>query len=1105
MDGYVLLTVESERGFPVPAIGDHRVISGRFINAYVDLPVAGLAGTRYVCAGWTGTGSAPASGSTNSFTFCVTQDSSITWLWKTQYQLTTSVSPLSSGTVTGIPEGPWYDADTNAELSAIASGGYVLSNWSGDLSGNKNPETLTMDRPRIVTANFVFATICVDGANGDDSNDGLSWSTAVKTIQQGLDLAGVTGWTVLVADGTYVRSGDKNLDFKGKGIHLKSVGGAGNCIIDCGKSARAFYFHSSERSSAIVEGFAIRNGSGGYGGGIYCTDTSSPMIRNCIITECSASSGGAIYCYHSSPTITNCTLVNNTAGEGGAIYCENYSGPMVTNCTISNNIVGSSGGGIHCEGISCITIINCTITDNRVTGSYYGGGGIYCANVYSQKPTVTIVNCIIADNSAKSGGGVLSWGSTVTMTNCTLANNSSTQDGGAIWCREGSALSLDNTILWGNTATASGNQIYTWDENTILSLNYCDYANGTNDIAGSGTVTPNNCINADPVFLCLLSSNYRLEEQSPCIDIGNNSYLPGNITSDLDGCSRIENNVVDIGAYEYRFVQSPPFANFTAVPKSGAIPVAVNFMDLSGGSITLREWDFDNDGVVDSNTRYPVHIYPFPGTYTVKLKVSGPGGSDSEVRTGYITITPGSEYCWTHRIGGSDSDYASAVCVDGSGNVYVAGYYRASVNFAADWGGNDTRSGPGCFVTKIGTNNNYLWTRKMGGTVSAMCLDGSGNLYMTGTFYQGSSRNFAEDWGGNDLKTSAGLDDVFIMKVNANGSYGWTRRIGGTASDYVSAICADTSGNVYVAGSFESTTVNFAADWGQSEVKTRTGSRDAFIMKINADGSYGWARRIGGTGISGVCTDISGNIYVTGGFTGTINFAEDWGGNETKTSASGCSDVFVTRIAADGNYAWTHRLGGVGDDSGGAICADGNGNVYVAGYFCGHYVGGEIVNFAEDWEGSDIKTGWGLYDSFITRIDANGNYAWAHIIGGSDWDFISDIRTDATGKVYLTGSFEEVVNFAEDWDGADSRTTKEGAWSDIFVMMVDSNGDYGWVRRMGGWDEDYPYAMCVDGNGNIFVAGLFNSGFNFAEDWMGSDVKTTLGFEDAFIMKIRQQ
>jgi parallel beta-helix repeat protein/predicted outer membrane repeat protein len=265
-----------------------------------------------------------------------------------------------------------------------------------------------------------------------------------STIQAALDAA-ISGDTVIVRDGTYTGSGNKNLDFGGKAITVKSQNGALNCTINCQNSDRAFYFHNSEGSDSVVDGFTIKNGSAAGGGAIYCGSNCNITIMACIITGNSATNGGGICCYGSDPAIINCIIANNTASsDGGGLYC-NYSEATITNCTVADN-----------------------------SASRYGGG-LACLN----RPGVT----------------------------------------------------LNNTILWGNSAPTNGNQLYA--VNTTVTLNYCDYANGTGDVGGSGTVTPNNCTTSDPLFVDADNGNYHLQTGSPCIDTGDNSLVPEGITTDL--------------------------------------------------------------------------------------------------------------------------------------------------------------------------------------------------------------------------------------------------------------------------------------------------------------------------------------------------------------------------------------------------------------------------------------------------------------------------------------------------------------------------------------------------------------------------------------------
>jgi PKD repeat protein len=84
--------------------------------------------------------------------------------------------------------------------------------------------------------------------------------------------------------------------------------------------------------------------------------------------------------------------------------------------------------------------------------------------------------------------------------------------------------------------------------------------------------------------------------------------------------------------------ERPPVAGFSGKPSSGTAPLKVSFTDRSTGVITAYAWDFDNNGIIDSTEKNPSYTYTMPGTYTVNLKVTGPGGSDTEIKTKYITV-----------------------------------------------------------------------------------------------------------------------------------------------------------------------------------------------------------------------------------------------------------------------------------------------------------------------------------------------------------------------------------------------------------------------------------------------------------------------------------
>ncbi len=338
---------------------------------------------------------------------------------------------------------------------------------------------------------------------------------------------------------------------------------------------------------------------------------------------------------------------------------------------------------------------------------------------------------------------------------------------------------------------------------------------------------------------------------------------------------------------------------------------------------------------------------------------------------------------------------------------------------------------------------------------------------------------------GGDPHTSNGSDDIFLSKFDSSGNFEWARTWGGGLDwDSGSGVAADWLGNVYVTGYFTGT-VDFDPDGGDSH--TSNGKRDVFLSKFDSSGNFEWARTWGGSDYdsgNAVATDGSGSVYVTGGFYGTVDFDPD--GSDPHTS-NGWGDVFLSKFDSSGTFQWARTWGGGSEDEGWGVAVDGSGIVYVTGWFR------DIVDF--DPGGGDPHTSNGWEDVFLSKFDSSGNFMWGLTWGGLAYDYGRGATTDGSGSVYIIGSFYWTVDF--DPGGGDPHTSNGG--SDVFLSKFDSSGNFEWVRTWGGSSTDYGTGVTIDGSGNVYVTGKFSGTVDF--DPGGGDPHTTNGWGDVFLSK----
>ena len=177
---------------------------------------------------------------------------------------------------------------------------------------------------------------------------------------------------------------------------------------------------------------------------------------------------------------------------------------------------------------------------------------------------------------------------------------------------------------------------------------------------------------------------------------------------------------------------------------------------------------------------------------------------------------------------------------------------------------------------------------------TAVTTDHSGNTYVTGTF--SGTVNF-NPGPSPTLLTSLGAESSFVAKYSPAGTLVWVRTVGTgqTADVQASSISVDSAGNLYIAGTFQGGTANFAAGgsvYSLTPHNASSSNADAFVVKLDTSGNLVWATDLGGTGTAsanGLAVDSAGNVDVVGSFSGTMNLAT--GNSTTNLTSTGGTDI----------------------------------------------------------------------------------------------------------------------------------------------------------------------------------------------------------------------
>jgi len=375
-----------------------------------------------------------------------------------------------------------------------------------------------------------------------------------------------------------------------------------------------------------------------------------------------------------------------------------------------------------------------------------------------------------------------------------------------------------------------------------------------------------------------------------------------------------------------------------------------------------------------------------------------------------------------------------------------------------------------------------------------MALDDNGNAYFVGGFELSVDFNSGSS-GGTAIINSAGAYDVFIWKINSDGSLGWIKKIGGGMVDMAYTVEIDNDQNVVVGGMVDAGAIDLNPGSG-TDIRNPI-SRTYFIVKLDNDGNYVWGDLYGSTdyGESDLTFDAENNIYVTG----MAKYVSDWnpgsGTSWVNGDLNGFGDVFVMKVSSAGNFVWVKEIGAESYAVSFSITSDSTEAVYLTGYFI------DTVDFDPGVAQHNLVAKGGS-DIFILKLDTAGNFVWAQNLGGGsgNMDMGSEILFDGTSDLIVTGLYCITADF--DF-GSDTTLLNSTGNGDVFVLRIDTAGNFIWAKGFGGSQQDKGLGLAIDSQGNIFVSGHYSGTVDFDPGAAVYSLTATPGL-DGFVSELNE-
>ncbi|MBL7919274.1 MAG: SBBP repeat-containing protein [Bacteroidia bacterium] len=462
---------------------------------------------------------------------------------------------------------------------------------------------------------------------------------------------------------------------------------------------------------------------------------------------------------------------------------------------------------------------------------------------------------------------------------------------------------------------------------------------------------------------------------------------------------------------------------------------------------------------------------------------------------------------WGTYYGDTGNDYGHTCTTDAFGHIYMTGDTDSNLGTSIATSGAHQSvydSYKDAYLVKFDALGIRQWGTYYGGSgvdrgVSCK-TDAAGNIYLVG--YTTTTLNTVIATPGSHQPSPTlnnGNFDGFLVKFDSLGVRQWGTYYGGAGQDYLYSCDTDPSGNIFVTGDTQTSGTNtIIATTGSHQSINGGGTYDGFLVKFNSSGARQWGTYYGGTGSDGgfcCCTDLLGNVYMTGYAQVSAGTVIATTGAHQPTYGTGPYDAFLVKFNGAGIRQWGTYYGGIGSETAYSCATDPYGNIYIAGS-------------AQSSTGIVIATpgthqsiyGGGTSDAFLVKFSASGTRQWGTYYGGNLDDYGASCALDASANIYLCGSTNSTNGFAIATING-HQSTYGGGTSDAFLLKFSATGSRQWGTYYGHNGNDYGRTCATDSFGNVYLGGYTTSNTSTVIATTGSHQSTHGGGYDGFLVK----